>query len=164
MEAESAMFIRAPKQHKKDEARARGDRASGEETHERGAPLFERRVLIEASQPREYAEASGDRNPIHLDDQVARAAGLPGVILHGLCTMAMTTGAIIDACAGGEPERLRSIAVRFSRPVLPGRTITIRGWRGERSGEVVAQVKDDRDTIVMDQVTAIIEEEGQKEE
>jgi acyl dehydratase len=73
-----------------------------------------------------YAEASGDHMPIHLDENVARAVGLPGIILHGLCTMAFCSRAVIDEVAGGDPTRLRRLAVRFSRPVLPGQEITTR--------------------------------------
>ncbi|HET9771921.1 MAG TPA: MaoC/PaaZ C-terminal domain-containing protein [Acidimicrobiia bacterium] len=73
-----------------------------------------------------YAEASGDPVRIHLDDEAARAVGLPGIIVHGLCTMAFCGRAVIDSVAGGDPTRLARLAVKFSRPVLPGREITIR--------------------------------------
>jgi acyl dehydratase len=81
---------------------------------------------VDDDQTFRYADASGDRMPIHLDDGVARSVGLPGIIVHGLCTMAFAGRAVVDeACAGG-PERLRRLAVRFSRPVLPGQEITTR--------------------------------------
>jgi acyl dehydratase len=63
-----------------------------------------------------YAAASGDFNPIHLDREVAQAVGLPGNILHGMCTMAWAAEAAIDAL-GGDPGDLKSLQVRFSRPV-----------------------------------------------
>jgi 3-hydroxybutyryl-CoA dehydratase len=63
-----------------------------------------------------YAAASGDFNPIHLDKEVAQAVGLPGNILHGMCTMAWAAEAAIDAL-GGDPGDLKSLQVRFSRPV-----------------------------------------------
>jgi acyl dehydratase len=75
---------------------------------------------VEADQALRYAEASGDRNPIHVDDAAAKAVGLPGVILHGMCTMAMCSRALVDELAGGDPSRLRRLAVRFYRPVFPG--------------------------------------------
>ena len=79
-----------------------------------------------------YAEASGDPMPIHLDDEFARAMGLPGIIIHGLCTMAFTSRALIGHAAAGDPTRLRRLAVRFSKPCRPGETITTRIWdRGE---------------------------------
>lgn len=75
-------------------------------------------------QAERYAQASGDHNPIHLDDEAARAVGLPGRILHGLCTLALA-GRAVAAAAGREPSRL---AVRFSAPVPLGTTLTTRVW------------------------------------
>jgi acyl dehydratase len=75
---------------------------------------------VDLDQARRYAEASGDRNPIHVDDDAARAVGLPGVILHGMCTMALCGRDVVDELAGGDPTRLRRLAVRFYRPVFPG--------------------------------------------
>jgi acyl dehydratase len=77
-----------------------------------------------------YAEASGDRNPIHLDKQKARQAGLPGMICHGLCTMAFCHKAAVDNLCGPErnPLKLRTLCVQFSRPVLPGQTLAIEGF------------------------------------
>ncbi len=63
-----------------------------------------------------YAAASGDFNPIHLDKDVAQAVGLPGNILHGMCTMAWAGEVAVDAL-GGDPGNLKSLQVRFSRPV-----------------------------------------------
>ena len=75
---------------------------------------------IDTDQTYRYAEASGDNMPIHLDEEIAKSVGLPGIIIHGLCTMAFTSWAAIQAVAGGDPTRLKRLAVRFSRPVLPG--------------------------------------------
>lgn len=75
---------------------------------------------VDLDQALRYAEASGDRNPIHVDDDAARAVGLPGVILHGMCTMALCGRDVVDELAGGDPTRLRRLAVRFYRPVFPG--------------------------------------------
>ncbi len=75
---------------------------------------------VDLDQALRYSAASGDLNPIHVDDEAARAVGLPGVILHGMCTMALCGRAIIDELAGGDPNRLRRLAVRFYRPVFPG--------------------------------------------
>ena len=83
-------------------------------------PLGTYTVHVDADQTLRYSEASGDHNPIHVDPAAATAVGLPGVILHGLCTMAMTGQAVVALGAGGDPARLRRLAVRFSRPVFPG--------------------------------------------
>jgi acyl dehydratase len=104
----------------------------------RGAPLFSVAQTIDKDQTYRYAEASGDRNPIHVDENVAKMAGLPDIIVHGLCTMAFTSKVAIDKLCAGDPIRLKRLRVRFSRPVLPGQTITTRVWAdGERDGRKV---------------------------
>ena len=68
-----------------------------------------------------YAGASGDFNPIHWSDRVATAVGLPGVIAHGMFTMALA-GRAVTAWAGGDPAAMIEYGVRFTRPVVvPGR-------------------------------------------
>jgi acyl dehydratase len=92
------------------------------------APLAEVAQHVDEDQTFRYSEASGDPMPIHLDEEVAKASGLPGIIAHGLCTMAFTSRAVIGTAAGGDPTRLKRLAVRFSKPVLPGQDITTRIW------------------------------------
>ncbi len=72
-----------------------------------------------------YAEASGDHNPIHVDPEFARSVGLPGTIAHGLLDMAILTEAVAR-WAGGF-EQVASLACRFSKPLLPGETVTCTG-------------------------------------
>jgi acyl dehydratase len=86
---------------------------------------------IDLDQTLRYAEASGDRNPIHTDPSAAKLAGLQGIVVHGLCTMAFACRAIVDTVCGADPLKLRRIEVEFSRPVLPGDSITTSIWRGE---------------------------------
>jgi acyl dehydratase len=71
-----------------------------------------------------YAPASGDPMPIHTDEEFAKSVGLPGIIIHGLCTMAMNSVAVVEACCDGDPTRLKRLAVRFSKPGLPDRDIS----------------------------------------
>lgn len=72
-----------------------------------------------------YAEASGDHNPIHVDPDFARAVGLPGTIAHGLLDMGILAEAVAR-WAGGY-EQLASLSCRFSKPLLPGETVTCSG-------------------------------------
>ncbi len=72
-----------------------------------------------------YADASGDHNPIHVDPEFARSVGLPGTIAHGLLDMAILTEAV-GRWAGGY-EQVASVACRFSKPLLPGETVTCTG-------------------------------------
>jgi len=93
---------------------------------------------LDEDQTYRYAEASGDNMPIHLDAEIAKSVGLPGIIIHGLCTMAFTSWAAIQEVCAGDPSRLKRLAVRFSRPVLPGQTITTTFWAaGEADGNQV---------------------------
>ncbi len=76
-----------------------------------------------------YAGASGDYNPIHLDDEFARSVGLPGRILHGLWTMAQVARAQTEAA--GDPLALESLEVQFRGVGLPEAEITITSEPGE---------------------------------
>ena len=105
---------------------------------DRGEPLFSVAQTIDKDQTFRYRDASGDPNPIHVDENVAKMAGLPGIIVHGLCTMAFTSKVAIDNLCAGDPSRLKRLRVRFSRPVLPGQTITTKVWAdGEHNGRKV---------------------------
>ena len=72
-----------------------------------------------------YAGASGDFNPIHIDEEFARAVGLPGRILHGLWTMAQVARAQTEAAGG--PEHLRRLSVQFRGMGLPEQEIVVSG-------------------------------------
>jgi acyl dehydratase len=65
---------------------------------------------------------------VHLDAAVAQKFGLPGIICHGLCTMAMAGNAAIAALGGGSPQRMKRLAVRFAKPLLPGQEIVSSFW------------------------------------
>ncbi len=92
-------------------------------------PVAEVCQHIDADQTFRYSPASGDPMPIHLDEEIARMSGLPGIINHGLCTMAFTSWAALTELADDRVERLRRLAVRFAKPVLPEQDITTRFWR-----------------------------------
>jgi acyl dehydratase len=81
---------------------------------------------VDEDQTFRYAEASGDRNAFHLDDDAARAAGLPGIIVHGLCLMAFAGRAVLEFQQQENPAAVRRLAVRFARPVSPGAALTTR--------------------------------------
>lgn len=86
--------------------------------------VSERSVTFTREQIAAYAEASGDHNPIHLDDDFARFVGLPGVIAHGMLQMGIL--ATVAAEAAGGPDHLRRLSVRFAGMVVPGDTVTFR--------------------------------------
>jgi acyl dehydratase len=104
---------------------------------------------VDEDQTLRYAEASGDRDPYTFDHAEARARGLPGAIVHGLCTMAFVGRTVVARCCGGDSRRLKRLAVRFSGLLLlrPGQRLVTRLWRaGEREGRAaVALESDDRE-------------------
>ena len=77
---------------------------------------------------------SGDRNPLHSDPAFAARGGFENPILHGLCTYGFTGRALLHSLCGGDPSRFRSMNARFSKPVIPGDTLTVSMWAdGDRA-------------------------------
>src|SRR5205807_7122596 len=93
-------------------------------------PALSKHVTVE--QIRQYAEASGDRNPIHLDETFARSAGLPGVIAHGMLTMAFANQMVTDWL--GDRSLLRRLQGRFAGMVVPGDDVTCSGTVASKDG------------------------------
>lgn len=94
-----------------------------------GAPVAKLVQHVDDDQTFRYGPAAGDPMPIHLDEEFAKSVGLPGIIAHGLCTMAFTSWAALTELADGETSRLKRLAVRFSKPVLPGQDLETSFWR-----------------------------------
>jgi acyl dehydratase len=76
-----------------------------------------------------YMGASGDTMPLHSDTSFAQQFGLPGIILHGNCTLAFATRALLEKTCDNDVRRLKRLAVRFSRWVTPDDTVTTRIYR-----------------------------------
>ncbi|MFL0577979.1 MaoC/PaaZ C-terminal domain-containing protein [Dietzia sp. 179-F 9C3 NHS] len=81
-----------------------------------GEALPARSLPITREDVRRYAEASGDHNPIHLEDTAAQALGLPGVVAHGMLTSALAIGTVADWAGGA--DRVRATSIRFAGPVV----------------------------------------------
>jgi len=90
---------------------------------EAGAELPELKVTPDKYLTVRYAGASGDFNPIHIDEEFARAVGLPGRILHGLFSMALVARAATEAA--GSPASLKRLSVQFRGMGLPEQEITV---------------------------------------
>ena len=110
---------------------------------------------VDADQAVRYASASGDYMPIHLDDRAARAVGLPGPILHGLCTMAFCARAVTGNFCPENPERLKRLALRFVRPVLPGQTLTHSVWKAGADEFAFETVSDGGDLVIRDGLAVV---------
>src|SRR5438105_10328943 len=103
---------------------------------EAGSKIPEVRVTPDKYLTARYAGASGDFNPIHIDEEFARAVGLPGRILHGLWTMAQVARAQTEAA--GAPERLKRLKVQVRGMGMPEQEVGGSGpVRGSCDGRVV---------------------------
>lgn len=82
-----------------------------------------------------YRISIGETNPLHIDPEFARQVGFDKPILHGLCTYGVACRAVMQACCGNDPDRIKSLDVRFAAPFYPGETLVTRIWE---DGEVVS--------------------------
>jgi acyl dehydratase len=108
-----------------------------------GDQIPELRVTPDKYLPHRYAGASGDFNPIHIDDQFAKMVGLPRNILHGLYSMGLVAKANA-AAAGGDPRALKRLSVQMRGMGVPEQEIVVTG--------TVKSVEGDR--VVVDTVAS----------
>jgi acyl dehydratase len=116
---------------------------------EAGQALPELRVTPDKFLTYRYAGASGDFNPIHIDEEFATSVGLPGRILHGLWMMAQVARAV--SAAGDGPEALRRLSVQFRGMGFPERELTVSASVKEVAGDtavVEAEVVQDGRRII----------------
>jgi acyl dehydratase len=92
---------------------------------------------------------SGDRNPLHSDPSFAALAGFDRPILHGLCTYGFAGRALLHALCGSDPARFDHVEGRFTSPVFPGETLTVRAWVTGDDEAVFTTAVEDR--LVIDQ-------------
>jgi len=90
-----------------------------------GDPLPEFRRVVTREDVKTYADASGDHNPLHQDDGFARSVGFPGIIAHGMFTMAHMTAGVVEWA--GEGDRVVQVAAGFRAPVFMGEEIVAGG-------------------------------------
>jgi acyl dehydratase len=90
-----------------------------------GDELPELRRVVTAEDVKAYADAGGDRNPLHQDDAVARAAGFPGVIAHGMFTMGHMAAAV--TAFAGDASKVVRISAQFRAPVFMGEEVVAGG-------------------------------------
>src|SRR3954469_23457982 len=84
-----------------------------------------------------YAGASGDFNPIHIDEEFAKSVGLPRNILHGLYSMGVVAKAASQGLAGGDPRALKKLTVQFRGMGMPEQEIEVTGTVKEVEGDRV---------------------------
>jgi acyl dehydratase len=103
------------------------------------APDFEAEVPTSRSQALLY-RLTGDVNPIHSHPEVAKLAGFDRPILHGLCTYGIGARMALKHLAGDEPARFRAFETKFSKVVMPGDTLIVRGYLLESPGQAAVTV------------------------
>jgi acyl dehydratase len=108
--------------------------------------------------PHRYAGASGDFNPIHIDDEFAKAVGLPRNILHGLYSMGLVARANA-AIADGDPRALKRLAVQFRGMGMPEQEIVVSGTVKSVDGDRVVVYTDARlgETTIIKNAEAEVE-------
>jgi acyl dehydratase len=92
---------------------------------------------------------SGDRNPLHSDPEFAKMAGFEKPILHGLCTYGFTGRALLHSLCGSDPAKFTSMDGRFSKPVYPGDTLTVKMWVD--GNEALFRTETQNGDVVIDQ-------------
>ena len=114
-----------------------------------GAQIPELRVTPDRFLTVRYAGASGDFNPIHIDEEFAKSVGLPGRILHGLWTMAQVARAQTDAAGG--PESLRRLSVQFRGMGVPEQELVVTGTVTSNDGArvVVETVAEQNGSLII---------------
>jgi len=98
---------------------------------------------------------SGDLNPLHADPAKAALAGFERPILHGLCSLGVSTRAVLRAACEGDGSRLRSLQLRFTAPVYPGETLVTDLWRDAGVISFRTRVAE-RDIVVLDKGRATL--------
>jgi acyl dehydratase len=143
METKSSLFIRG-------EGGFGGD--PGPSTRWDGPPGRKPDEVVTYETRRDQAllyRLSGDRNPLHSDPEFAKTAGFPTPILHGLCTYGFTGRALLHTLCSSDPARFKMMDARFSKPVFPGDSLTVKIWVDD--DEAVFQTETQRGETVIDQ-------------
>jgi acyl dehydratase len=112
------------------------------------APDHETSYATRADQALLY-RLNGDRNPLHSDPEIAKFAGFEKPILHGLCSYGFTGRALLHTLCDSDVAKFKSMDARFSKPVMPGDTLTVRMWV-EGKGNAIFQTVNQDGTVVID--------------
>ncbi|HET7482902.1 MAG TPA: MaoC/PaaZ C-terminal domain-containing protein [Actinomycetota bacterium] len=132
-----------------------GKKSGGPSEQPQRDVIYEETTKVDEDQTVRYAEASGDPNPIHVDENIAKMAGLPGIINHGMCTLAIATKGAVDGLAGGDPTKIKRVAARFSKPVFPGQELTTKFWKESDNTYGFETYNPDGDAVIKNAVVEI---------
>jgi acyl dehydratase len=118
----------------------------------------EQDVTFRAEQIAAYARASGDMNPIHLDEKFAKSVGLPGVIAHGM--LQMSIAAVVAGKAAGGAQKLRRVSCRFAGMVQPGDTVTFSAEETDEPGRLALKATNQHGDTILTKGVAEYSTEG----
>ena len=90
----------------------------------------------------------GDKNPLHIDPEIAKKLGFDRPILHGMCTYGFAVRGILHSLCQNDLSRFKSFAARFMGAVIPGDTLIIEGWKIDK-GKYIIQVKTQEGKVVL---------------
>lgn len=128
-----------------------------------GQEVFSTTKVVKREDVKAYADASGDQNPLHQDDDFARSVGFPGIIAHGMFSMAHLVTSLKDWV--GDPAALKQIKVQFRAVVYMDETLVARGRvasKDESTNRVTLEVwaeleRDGRTVQAIKNSTAVVE-------
>jgi acyl dehydratase len=113
-------------------------------------------IVVAREMAHVYSECSGIWNPIHTERRAARAAGLPGIILHGSATWALAGRELVRVFADHDVRRLRRLRARFAAPVVPGTTLALCHGTPDAAGGVCFFARDAEGRAVLSDGFAVI--------
>jgi len=119
---------------------------------------MEQDVTFRAEQIAAYAKASGDMNPIHLDEKFAKSVGLPGIIAHGM--LQMSIAAVVAGKAAGGAQKLRRVSCRFAGMVQPGDTVTFSADETDEPGRLTLKATNQHGDTILTKGVAEYSTEG----
>ncbi len=111
--------------------------------------IFRKKIRTVKDQPLQYARVSGDMNFIHTSPFLAKLAGLPGTVMHGVCIAAMTANCLLDEVLNGDMTRMKGMSMRFASPVIPGDEITVIGYETEDKNRILFNAVNSRGRFVL---------------
>lgn len=111
--------------------------------------IFRKTIRTVENQSIKYARVSGDTNFIHTNRFLAKLAGLPGIIMHGVCIGAMTVNTLLEEILNGDMKKMKSVSMRFANPVFPGEEIILIGYKSDEKNRILFEAVNRRGKPVL---------------
>jgi len=145
VESTTGLIIRSREKHTEAGLKAQKKSKDEKSTKE----FFKLDIQTEEGQQLKYARASNDHNFIHTNNILAKAAGLPRTIMHGVCLLSMACSAMSGHVLKGDTGKLKGISCRFSKPAFPGDKLTLVAYKSKEKNEIPFTVFNKSDKVVL---------------